>query len=96
MPAVDFSNTEIAFSHLSNSELKKTAWLFKMMSRAWLVKYGSGVGLWAVEKGMPFAETIVKNTIFEQFCGGTTLLDCQNNIDRLAAFRTRSILDYGV
>ena len=96
MPAVDFSNTEIAFSHLSNSELKKTAWLFKMMSRAWLVKYGSGVGLWAVEKGMPFAETIVKNTIFEQFCGGTTLLDCQNNIDRLAAFRTLSILDYGV
>jgi proline dehydrogenase len=96
MPAVDFSNTEIAFSHLSNSELKKTAWLFKMMSRAWLVKYGSGVGLWAVEKGMPFAETIVKNTIFEQFCGGTTLLDCQNNIDQLAAFRTLSILDYGV
>lgn len=96
MPAVDFLNTEIAFSHLSNSELKKTAWLFKMMSRAWLVKYGSSVGLWAVEKGMPFAETVVKNTIFEQFCGGTTLLDCQNNIDRLAAFHTLSILDYGV
>ncbi|MCC6280681.1 MAG: proline dehydrogenase family protein [Saprospiraceae bacterium] len=66
------------------------------MSRAWLVKYGSSVGLWAVEKGMPFAETVVKNTIFEQFCGGTTLLDCQNNIDRLAAFHTLSILDYGV
>ncbi len=96
MPAVDFLNTEIAFSHLSDSELKKTAWLFKMMSRAWLVKYGSSVGLWAVEKGMPFAETVVKNTIFEQFCGGTTLLDCQNNIDRLAAFHTLSILDYGV
>ncbi len=96
MPIVDFSNTEIAFSHLSNSELKKTAWLFKLMSRAWLVKYGSGVGLWAVEKGLPFAETVVKNTIFEQFCGGTTLLDCQNNIDRLAEFNTLTILDYGV
>ncbi len=96
MPAVDFSNTEIAFSHLSNSELKKTAWLFKLMSRAWLVKYGSGVGLWAVEKGLPFAETLVKSTIFEQFCGGTTLLESQPNIDRLAMHRTLSILDYGV
>lgn len=96
MPAVDFFNTEIAFSHQSDSELKKTAWLFKLMSHAWLVKYGSGVGLWAVEKGMPFAETLVKNTIFEHFCGGTTLLDSQPNIDRLAAHHTLSILDYGV
>lgn len=96
MPAVDFSNTEIAFSHLDDSELKKTAWLFRLMSHSWLVKYGSGIGLWAVENGMPFAETVVKNTIFEQFCGGTTLLDSQKNIDHLARFNTLTILDYGV
>lgn len=96
MPAVDFSNTEIAFSHLDDSELRKTAWLFRLMSHAWLVKYGSSIGLWAVENGMPFAEAVVKNTIFEQFCGGTTLLDCQKNIDRLADFNSLTILDYGV
>lgn len=96
MAAVDFSNTEIAFSHLSDTELRKTAWLFKLMSHSWLVKYGSSIGLWAVENGMPFAEVIVKKTIFEQFCGGTTLLDSQENIDRLAAFHTLTILDYGV
>jgi proline dehydrogenase len=96
MPAVDFSNTEIAFSHLSDTELRKTAWLFKLMSHSWLVKYGSSLGLWAVEYGLPFAEVIVKKTIFEQFCGGTTLLDCQDNIDRLAAYNTLTILDYGV
>ena len=96
MAAVDFSNTEIAFSHLSDTELRKTAWLFKLMSHSWLVKYGSSIGLWAVENGMPFAEVIVKKTIFEQFCGGTTLLDSQENIDRLAAFQTLTILDYGV
>ena len=92
---VDFSNTEIAFSHLSNRELKKTAWLFGMMNRPWLVKYGSKLGLWAVEHHLPFAEKVVKQTIFEQFCGGTTLLDCQDNIDRLAAHNTLTILDYG-
>jgi proline dehydrogenase len=92
---VDFSNTEIAFAHLSDRELKKTAWLFGMMSKPWLVKYGSGLGLWAVERGLPFAETVVKNTIFEQFVGGTTLLDSQPSIERLAAHNTLTILDYG-
>lgn len=95
MPTVDFSNTEIAFSHLTNRELKKTAWLFRMMSKPWLVKYGSKLALWAVTNRLPFAETIVKNTVFQQFVGGTTLLGCQPNIDRLAAHNTLTILDYG-
>lgn len=95
MPKVDFSNTEIAFSHLSNRELKKTAWLFRMMSKPWLVKYGSKLALWAVENRLPFAETVVKNTVFEQFVGGTTLLDSQPNIDRLASHKVLTILDYG-
>ncbi len=92
---VDFSNTEIAFSHLDDRHLKKTAWLFDMMNRPWLVKYGSKLGLWAVENRLPFAEKVVKQTIFDQFCGGTTLLDCQDNIDLLAANNTLTILDYG-
>jgi proline dehydrogenase len=92
---VDFSNTEIAFAQLSDRELKKTAWLFSMMNRAWLVKYGSALGLWAVENKLPLAEKIVRETIFGQFCGGTTLLDCQPSIDRLAAYNTLTILDYG-
>lgn len=95
MPTVDFSNTEIAFSHLSNRELKKTAWLFGMMNKPWLVKYGSKLALWAVENRLPLAETIVKNTVFEQFCGGTTLLDSQKKIDHLAEFNTLTVLDYG-
>ena len=92
---VDFSNTEIAFSHLDNRALQKTAWLFRMMNRPWLVKYGSKLGLWAVEHRLPLAERVVKQTIFDQFCGGTTLLGCQDNIDRLAAYNTLTILDYG-
>lgn len=95
MPKVDFSNTEIAFSHLTDRELKKTAWLFNMMSKPWLVKYGSQLALWAVENRLPFAESIVKKTVFEHFCGGTTLLDSQNNIDLLAKFNVLTILDYG-
>ncbi len=93
--SVDFSNTQIAFAHFSDRELKKTAWLFRMMNKPWLVKYGSRLGLWAIENRIPFAEPIIKSTIFEHFCGGTTLLDSQPNIEHLAEFNTLTVLDYG-
>lgn len=93
---IDFSNTEIAFAHLSDAELARTAWLFRMMNKSWLVRTGSPLALFAVENRLPFAERVVKNTIFSHFVGGTTLLDCQPAIDRLAANKTLAILDYGV
>ena len=95
MSTIDFSNTEIAFSHLTDREMKKAAWLFGMMNKPWLVKYGSRLALWAVENGLPFAEMIVKKTVFEHFVGGTTLLDSQRNIDKLAEYNALTILDYG-
>ena len=95
MTTIDFSNTEIAFAHLSDKELKKTAWLFNMMNKPWLVKSGSKLALWAVENGIPMAEWAVRNTVFEQFVGGTTLLDSQPSIERLAQYNTLTILDYG-
>lgn len=95
LPPVDFFNTEIAFAHLANRGLKKTAWLFRLMSKPWLVRYGSELGLWAIKHRLPFAERIVKNTIFDQFVGGTTLLDSQFVIQHLAAFSTLTVLDYG-
>ena len=95
MPDLDFGNTEIAFSHLSDKELKKVAWLFGLMNKHWLVGIGSKLGIAAIRLHLPFVESIVKNTIYEQFCGGTTLLECLPNINRLAASNTLTILDYG-
>jgi proline dehydrogenase len=95
MSRLDFSNTEIAFEHLSDQELKKTAWLFRIMSRPWLVQFGSAIGLRAVEWRLPGAEAAVRHTIFEQFVGGTTLLNCQPTIERLKKNNTLTILDYG-
>lgn len=92
---VDFSNTEIAFAHFSNAELKRSAWLFKMMNKAWLVKNGSKLALWAVENRLPFAESVVKGTIFPQFVGGTTLLDSLPAIEKLARYQVLTVLDYG-
>jgi len=60
-----------------------------------VVHYGTRLALWAIENKLPYAERIVKNTVFEQFVGGTTLLDSQSNIDRLADYQVLTVLDYG-
>ncbi|NBC06799.1 MAG: proline dehydrogenase [Bacteroidetes bacterium] len=94
--AVDFSDTKTAFAQKSDDALKKAAWLFGLMNRHWLVGIGSKVGLAAIKMHLPFVESIVKNTIFEQFCGGTTLLNAQPAIDRLYNQGVYTVLDYGV
>ncbi|HQU94969.1 MAG TPA: proline dehydrogenase family protein [Saprospiraceae bacterium] len=91
----DFSNTEIAFSTKTDAELNKMHWLFDKMNKPWLVKLGTQFGLFAIRFNFPFAQTILKNTLFEQFCGGRTLLECMSNVDKLASKDIYTILDYG-
>ncbi len=93
--AIDFSNTEIAFSSKSNKELKKAAWLFNMMNKQWLVDYMSSLGLVALKMRLPFVNKIIKETIFTQFVGGRTLLESQPSISKLYESNIQSILDYG-
>lgn len=96
-PSLDlnFENTEIAFSHKSDRELKKTAWLFNLMNNSTLVNVGSKLGLYAVKWRVPFSEFAVRHTIFPQFCGGESLLDCQNTIDHLYESDILTVLDFG-
>ena len=92
---IDFSNTEIAFSHKDDKQLKKMSWLFKLMNNSTLVNFGSVFGLKAIEWGLPFAKTAVRHTVFEHFCGGEALEDCQDDIDLLKKYGTETVLDFG-
>ncbi len=92
---LDFSNTGHAFAYKDNSALKKALWLFGLMNKPLLVRLGSEIGLKAIRLGLPGVESLVRQTIFEQFCGGTTLQDTLPTIQRLAASGVYSILDYG-
>ncbi len=93
---VDFSNTEVAFAHLSDAELRKMRWLFRLMKHPQLVRWGTPLMLWAAHRRSSWLEGIIRKTIFDQFVGGTTLLDCARNIERLAKHGVLTILDYGV
>lgn len=92
---LDFSNTEKAFKHLSDKELKKTSFLFKTMNKSWLVNIGSRLSLIAIKLRLPLVKNIIRNTIFDHFCGGETLLESQNAIDHLYQNNALTILDFG-
>ncbi len=91
---IDFNNTEIAFEAKSDSSLKKASLLYTAMNNATFVKFGSKLGLLSLKLRLP-VKWLIKKTIFEQFCGGTNLLNSQKTIDELSEFGVQSILDYG-
>ena len=93
---IDFEDTKVAFSAQSNRMLKRAYRLFQIMNYPWLVNLGAKATLWAIKWRIPFVKWMVRNTIFRQFCGGQTLLDCQPVIDRLYQHGALTILDYGV
>ena len=93
--SIDFTNTEIAFSTKTDKELKKMSFLFTMMNKSALVNIASKLGLLAFKLRLPFVDYAVRHTIFQQFCGGENLLDCQKDIDTLYKHNALTILDYG-
>jgi len=93
--ALDFSNTSIAFSKKTDKQLKQSAMLFRMMNNPFLTGIGTSLALLAIKLRIPFTNTIIRKTIFRQFCGGENLLDCQDAIDNLYEHNALTILDYG-
>lgn len=92
---VDFANTEIAFADKSNSELCKMARMFRLMNNPWLVQFGSRMALWATRLRLPLTDQVMDATLFDIFCGGKTLPECQPTLERLYRQNVFTVLDYG-
>lgn len=93
--SLSFENTEIAFRHSSNSDLKRAYWLFKIINVNFLVKIGPPITNFAVRIGLPI-KGLIKATIFKHFCGGETIRECENTIKSLEAGGVGTILDYSI
>ncbi|MET0571429.1 MAG: proline dehydrogenase family protein [Pedobacter agri] len=91
----NFDNTEVAFRQKSNAELKKAYWLFKMIGSNFLTKVGPPVTNFFLNIGLPI-QGAIKATIFQQFCGGETIRECDKAIAQLAKGGVGTILDYSV
>jgi proline dehydrogenase len=94
-PTTSFDNTEVAFAHCSDSELKQAHWLFGMMAKPWLVKVGTRLAPWSLKAGLP-VKGMIKDTIFNHFVGGETLEETIPVVKKLAKYNVQAILDYGV
>ncbi|HEU4633469.1 MAG TPA: proline dehydrogenase family protein [Flavisolibacter sp.] len=92
---ISFDNTEIAFAHDSDKELKRAHWLFTMMGKPWLVKLGTQLTPWSLKMGLP-VKGLIRKTIFEHFVGGETLEETIPVAQHMAKYNVQAILDYGV
>ena len=89
----DFNNIEIAFRHVSDGQLKKAWWLFRLMGAGWLMQPLARAGQVAVRMGLP-VQGLIRATVFKQFCGGESISDCRHTIEWLGATGVGTILDF--
>jgi proline dehydrogenase len=90
-----FNNTASAFSLKSDTELDRAYFLFKMIASEPLVKIGTAVTNFALKVHLP-VEGLIRATVFDHFCGGTTEEDCLPVVDKMFTKGVSSVLDYSV
>jgi len=92
---LNFQDTATAFADKSDSQLKEKYRLFKLLNSPTLNSIGSAAARFALSIGLP-VEGLIKATIFEQFCGGEKIEECEPTITKLGASNIGAILDYSV
>lgn len=92
---LDFQDTATAFADKTDSELKEKYRLFRMLNSPFLNALGTRASKFALSIGLP-VEGMIKSTIFEQFCGGETIEECEPTVKELAAAGIGAILDYSI
>ncbi len=92
---LDLQDTATAFASKTDSQLKEKFRLFKMLNSPLLNTIGTNAAKFALSLGLP-VEGMIKSTIFEQFCGGETISECDRTISQLGNSNIGTILDYSV
>jgi proline dehydrogenase len=90
-----FNNTEVAFALKTDTELDRAYFLFKMIDSEPLVRIGTAVTNFALKAHLP-VEGLIRATVFDHFCGGTTEDDCLTVVDKMYTKGVSSVLDYSV
>jgi proline dehydrogenase len=92
---LSLDNTAIAFSGKSDNDLRRSYWLFKLVSNNMLVSFGKTFTNIAIKTRLPI-QGLIKATIFKQFCGGENVNECLKTVEALGNYNIGSILDYSV
>lgn len=92
---LSFDDTEIAFAHKSDVALWRSYLLFRLINNPNLVKKGTSLAMWALDKHLPITP-FVRYSIYEQFCGGQSLKKAVTTLNKMAQYNLKTMLDYGV
>lgn len=90
---ISFDNTEIAFADKSDKELDRARMLFQLVGSPTLVILGKRALNLALSFRLPI-KGIIRKTVFDHFCGGETISQCNDTIERLYRSNVYSLLDY--
>ena len=90
-----FQNTEVAYNLKKTSQIRKSIFLFSLLTKGFLVKILSSATLFFLKLGLPI-KWLLKATIYEQFCGGVNISECSGIIKRMKKKNVFSILDYSI
>lgn len=93
---ISFEDTRVAFANKSSAQMQKARLLFASFDLPWLVRVGSAVAVFLLKLGVPGIGWLVRRTVFEQFCGGVSIPDCEGAVEALGRCGVGSILDYSV
>lgn len=92
---ISFDDTSIAFSSKTNKELRKSYVLFALMDKNLIVKLGTIFIKAALKLKLP-VKNLIKNNLFNHFCGGESITDSEMTIQELSKYHIGTILDYAV
>ncbi len=94
-PEAHFDDTEIAFSHKPDSLLTKANFIFSIVGNPLISSMATSLVKVGLVLRLPI-QGIIRNTVFQHFCGGETIDESEATIDLLGKYKVCTILDYSV
>ncbi|WP_276366873.1 proline dehydrogenase family protein [Chryseolinea sp. H1M3-3] len=95
VPTISFEDTSVAFSYKSDAALKKANFIFSLINHPWISAVAVNAVKMALTLKLP-VESIIRKTVFSQFCGGESIEESKNTITQIGNYGVRTILDYSV
>lgn len=94
-PRITFDDTAIAFSYKSDRELRKANFIFSLVNHPTMSALATGAAKLGLKLHLPI-EGMIKSTAFDHFCGGTSIEDSEQVIQKIGGYGVGTILDYAV
>lgn len=94
-PTISFNNTANAFSYKTDKELRKANFIFTLVNNPLVSSLATSAVKTALSLHLP-VKGMIRATVFDHFCGGETINQCEQTIAKIYKHKVGAILDYSV